>query len=457
MNRKLLLIIGGALILAAVILAGIWWWQKQTKSVPEEKGTLLPEITCSFASDEAASDQAKQEKKIEFCICIKDLTTQFQCKEAIASQNYFDQARQQFNASFCDNIVDVLLAQSCRATVASGIKHFKEKDLAYLAEVYLQNNNYDAAINLLAGAEETETNTRLILLLALNYADKGLTEHKENEFFPKAEALVNKAIVFDSDSAEAYRVQGYIYEVKPDFFKSIESYNKSLEKDPDYILSLAGRGHAYNLMGDLYKALEDFQKAAELDKEKVHMFIYANLCRLQASREDLLTDGIKNCQIVIASNTAGAELKSDTYQILADVYVREKKFDEASVYLENARVFSPQNINLFVSFANLYIAKEDYAKAISEAQKAIGIDSLKTVAYRALAYAYLKTQNYAQAEIQALKGLEVVKGDPSLLIPNKAYFIQQLNYILADVFAAKGDKEKEAQYKEDGDSAMETQ
>ncbi|MBU2037017.1 tetratricopeptide repeat protein [Patescibacteria group bacterium] len=460
MSKKILLVllvISGAVVLGALIFLGWQWWQKNSVEQPLAEESLLPQITCDFVNDEVAADQAKQEKKIEFCVCVKDYAAQFQCKEAVANQNYFDQARQQFDASLCDHIVDVLLQQSCRATVASGIEYLKEKDLAYLADVYSQNNNYDEAINLLVGAKETETDAKLMLSLALNYADKGLMEHKEGEYIPKAEELVNKALSLEPDSAEAYRVQGYIYEVKPDLFKSVESYNKSLEKDSNYVLSLVGRGHAYNLMGDLYKALEDFQKAAELDKDKQYMFIYANLCRLQTSRDDLLADGIKNCQIVIASAAVGAELKSDTYQILADVYVWEKKFNEALAQLENARAFSPQNVNLFVSFASLYNEKEDYAKAIEESQKALAIDSLKTAAYRALAYAYLKTQDYTQAETQALRGLEVVENDPSLLVPSKPYFIQQLNYILADIFAAKGDKEKEAQYKTAGDNAMKTQ
>ncbi|MBU2028409.1 tetratricopeptide repeat protein [Patescibacteria group bacterium] len=427
------------------------------QKVTQEAKTFLG-IKCDFANDEAAIQKAKEDKSVAACECIQDEQVKFRCQENAQNAAYFAQARAQFKADFCALIKNNdSLKSSCEAMVSSGIEYLKKEDPEYLASVYSQNNDYDRAIEILASFEKTKTNIAPMLSLALNYADKGLTEHKENEFFPKAEALVNKALALDSNSAEAYRVQGYIYEVKPDLLKSVESYSKSLEKDSNYVLSLAGRGHAYNLMGDLYKALEDFQKAAELDKDKIHMFIYVNLCRLQTSRDDLLVDGIKNCQIVATSNTAGAELKSDTYQILANAYVREKKFDEALVYLENARTFSPQNVNLFVSLANLYNEKEDYTKAIEEAQKALASDSLKTVAYQALAYAYLKTQDYAQAEKQALKGLEVVKNDPSLLVSSKAYFIQQLNYSLADVYTAQGNQEKEAQYRAAGDSAMKTQ
>lgn len=428
----------------------------EKQNQPAEQKEILPGLVCNFSSDEEASKKAKEEKSISACLCIQDEQVKLRCQENAQNAAYFAQARAQFKNDFCALIKNnASLKGSCEEMVASGIEYLKKQDPEYLANIYTQNNDYDKAIEILASSEKTKTDIAPMLSLALNYAGKGLMEHKEGEYIPKAEELVNKALALNPESAEAYRVQGYVYEVKPDLFKSVESYNKSLEKDPSYILSLVGRGHAYNLMGDLNKALEDFQKAVELDKKQEHLSIYANLCRLQTSRNDLLAEGIKNCQIALASPAAGAELKSDTSQILADVYVREKKFDEALVYLENARTFSPQNVNLFVSFANLYNEKEDYAKAIEEAQKALAIDPLKTAAYRALSYTYLKTQDYAQAETKALKGLEVIDKDPSLLVPNKPYFIKQLNYILADIFAAQGDKEKETQYKEAGDKAME--
>ncbi len=420
----------------------------------QEEKTFLG-IKCDFADDEAILQKAAEAKNLAYCACVQEEPVKLYCQESTQNAAYFAQARAQFKNDFCVMIKNNSgLKASCEAMVSSGIEYLQKEDPEYLASIYSASGDYDKAIEILAVSEKAKTEASAMLFLALNYAGKGLAEHKESEFFPKAEELVNKALALNPESAEAYRVQGYIYEIKPDFFKAVESYNKSLEKDPKYVLALVGRGHAYNLMGDLKKALEDFQKAAGLDKDKQHLSIYANLCRLQTSRNDLLAEGVKNCQIALASPMAGAEMKSDTSQILADTYVREKKFAEALTLLENARVFSPQNVNLFVSLANLYNEKGDYAKAIEEAQKALAKDPLKTAAYRALAYAYLKTPDYAQAETQALKGLEVVKNDPSLLIPNKPYFIQQLNYILADTFAAKGDKEKEAQYKAAGDSAM---
>ncbi len=429
---------------------------EKNKAEKQEVKTFLG-VKCDFASNEAAMQKAKEDKNVAACECIQEENSKFRCQEDAQNAAYFAQARAQFRNDFCAMIKnDDSLKASCEVMVSSGIEYLKKQDPEYLASVYSTSGNYDGAIAILSVSEKVKTEVSTMLSLALNYAGKGLMEHQENVYIPKAQELINQALKLDSNSAEAYRVQGYIYEVKPDIFKAIESYNKSLEKDPNYILALTGRAHAYNLMGDLNKALEDFKKAAELDKDKKQLSIYANLCRLQTTRDDLMAEGIKNCQITLASPAAGAELKSDTSQILADTYVKEKKFAEALVYLENARIFSPQNVNLFVSFANLYNEKEDYPKAIEEAQKAINIDPLKTVAYLALSRAYLKTQKYAEAETQALKGLEVIDKDPSLLVPSKPVYRQQLNYTLADIFTAKGDKEKAAQYKTAGESAMKT-
>ncbi len=426
----------------------------EKQNQPAEQKEILPSLVCNFSSDEEASKKALEEKNISACLCIKDEQAKFRCQEDAQNAAYYAQARAQFDEKFCEMIKNNSQLKSiCESVVASGIEYLKKQDPEYLANIYLQSGNYDGSIAILQGSEKVSS----MLSLALSYAGKALYEHKEAELIPKAQSLIEKAKTLEPNNPEVYRAEGYIYEVKPDLIKAIESYDKALGINTNYLLALTGRAHTYNLMGDLNKALEDFKKAAELDKNQEQIVIYSNLCRLQTSRDDLWEEGIKNCQTVLASSLAGTPQKGDANQIIADAYIRKERYTEASAYLENARAFAPNDPNLLISFANLYIAKKDYPKAKESAQKAIDIDPLKTVAYRALAYAFLMEKDYTQAEAKALKGLEVINKDPSLLVPNKPYFIKQLNYTLADVFAAKGDKEKEMQYREAGDQAMKTQ
>lgn len=441
----------------SVIFFSVSYLKKSSSEKAKKEVTQQKEKgECGFANDQAAYQKAKEDKDPLVCLCLGDEQVRIRCQEEAQNEIAFAQASAQFNGDLCALIKDnIELQDACEVVVSSGIEYLKQKDPKYLAQVFSQNNNYNQAIEILSELEKTESeDVEVTIDLALNYADKGLAEHKEGEFVPKALALIEKAIALDPQNPEVYRAQGFIYEVQPDLNKSIESYNQSLEKNPNYIPALAGRGHAHNLLGDLEKALTDFRKAAELDKNKENIFIWANLCRLETSRDDMLAKGIENCQVVLSSSVTSAELKSEAHQILGEAYTREKKFEEALTHLESARVFSPHNVNLMVSLAKLYTEKGDYEKAVTQSQEALSLDPLKASAYWTLAFAYFKIQDYAQAEEKALKGLETVKQDPSLLLPNKPALEQQFNYLLADIFSVKGDQTKEAQYKEAGDRAI---
>jgi tetratricopeptide (TPR) repeat protein len=421
----------------------------EKQSQQAEQKDLLPDLVCNFSSDTEASQKALEEKNISACLCIQDEQVKFRCWEDAQNEAYYAQARAQFDGKLCERIKNnSFIKDACEKMVISGIEYLKKQNPEYLANTFLQNGNYDGAITVLQGSEKVSS----MLSLALSYAGKALNEHKEAELIPKAQELIEKAKTLEPNNPEVYRAEGYVYEIRPNLIKAVESYSKALEINPGYLLALTGRAHTYNMQGILESALNDFKKAAELDKNKEQMIIYTNLCRLETSRGDLLEEGIKNCQIVLASPLAGSSQKGETNQIIASVYVKKEKFDEALAYLENARAFSPNDPNLLIGFANLYIAKKDYLKAQGSAQKAIEIDPLKTVAYRALAYSFLMEKNYAQAEKNALKGLEVIDKDPSLLSPDKSYYRQQFNYTLADAYTALGDQANADKYKKLGDA-----
>jgi tetratricopeptide (TPR) repeat protein len=424
---------------------------KQVAKEPVAQTEILPGIVCNFANDEAAMQKAKEKKSISACLCIQDEQVKFRCQEDAQNEAYYAQARAQFDGKFCEMIKNnSIIKDACEKMVVSGVAYLKEKNPEYLANIYLQSGNYDGSIAVLQGSEKVSS----MLSLALSYANKALNEHKEVEFVSKAQEQVKKAKTLEPNNPEVYRAEGYVYEIQPNLIKAIESYNKALEIDSGYLLALIGRAHTYNMQGILENALNDFKKAAALDKNKEQIAIYTNLCRLETSRDDLLEEGIKNCQIILNSSLAGSTQKGEASQIIASIYVKKEKYNEALVYLENAKVFAVNDSNLYMGFANLYIAKKDYTKARENAQKSTEIDQFKTAGYRALAYAYLMEKDYTQAIGKALKGLEAIDKDPSLLMPDKPYYRQQLNYTLADAYAISGDQVNADKYRKLGDSAI---
>jgi len=90
-----------------------------------------------------------------------------------------------------------------------------------LGSLFFQAGNYDNAINTYESAivdKNEYVDIRAYLALALAYSEKGIMKHQEEICFPKALEWVNKAINLEPNNPEAYRVKGYVYETKPDFF-----------------------------------------------------------------------------------------------------------------------------------------------------------------------------------------------------------------------------------------------
>jgi len=423
-------------------------------------GMILPSVVCNFASDGEASQKAKDAGDSSYCICVKDEKVKLNCQESAQNAAYFAQARAQFKSDFCALIKnDGNLKASCEAMVSSGIAYLKEKDPQFLANVYSNTHNSLAIQEYEKLLKVEPNNLKNLLSLASAYAEAGLKEQEQSRsqtpYVEKAFAIIEKAKNLDPNNSEVYRVEGYIYEIKPEIFKAIGLYDKAIELDSNNILAYVGRGHASNMMGLLEQALGDFKKAAELDVDKQYISIYSNLCRLESSKGDLLEEAIKNCGIVIAATeNVDPTLKAETYQILATIYIQTKNYPEAENYLLKAKVLSPGDSNLYVALANLAIAEGKYNEAQVYAQKATELSPTKAIPYQALSYALYKQEKYAEAISAANKGLSLIDGDVSLLMPNKPSSKKDLYYILANIYNRTGDKENETKSKALGDAIM---
>jgi len=420
----------------------------------QQEELVLPKQECNFQDDEAAFDAAVEETDIFFCDCVKNEERKAVCKKVTMETKSFNQALAQYDTELCWQILDEERQKACLNIVQSGIDYIQAKDPQYLAQIYSQNNNYDKSIELFENLVVQEpNNTAYLLSLALSYAEKGMMEHNESQYVDKALSLVEKAKTIKSNDPEIYRTEGYIYETKPDYEKALASYNKSLELDKNYILSYLGRGHTYRLMGALNEALEDFRQAAKLDSKKEYPDIYANLCVLASTRSDLEKEALQNCQIVVNSKTAASAAKVNARQVMANLYINQKRLAEAESSLLSAKTYAPKDPNIFVSFAQLYLYKKDYALAEQNAQEALKIDPLKTTAYDALSYALYQQGQTQEAIAAAQKGLEVIGQDVSLLFSQKAGVKKRLYYNLANIYSYLKDKDNEMRYKKLGDEA----
>ncbi len=427
------------------------------QQVVQEEKTFLG-IKCDFANDEAAYKKAIENAEINTCDCISDENLKKVCKENTLNLNLYNQAIKQYDPEICNEIKEDGMKQACLAVVESGINNLKEKDPQSLADIYAQSHNRKAIAELEKLIQQNPANLINLLNLALVYAETGLKEQElgksQTPYVEKALAVIEKSKNLYPNNSQVYRVEGYIYEIKPDIFKAMSLYDKAIELDSNNILAYIGRGHAASMVGILEKSLEDFKKAAELDVNQEYISIYANLCRLQASLVETREEAIKNCKIAINTKDTDNLLKAETYQTLAGIYIELKKYSEAQSYLLNAKSLSPNSSNLYVIMAKLSIAREKYSEAQQEALKAIELSPTKAASYETLAYALYRQEKYEEAIDIANRGLDLIDGDVSLLEPNKQAVKKDIYYVLANIYNRMEDKENEMKYKNLGDTVF---
>ncbi|MFZ5982545.1 MAG: tetratricopeptide repeat protein [Patescibacteria group bacterium] len=456
MNKKYQIII----ILILVATAGVFGWmfwknkiQKDEKKTQAEKvSQLLPEASCNFKNDGEANAKAIESKDAVFCSCVKDEKRKESCQRGVMDVNLYQQAVGQYDEHICASISETSIREACVSVTKNGTESLRRSNPSKLAFIYGQSGNYDRAIDLyLEILKKNPRDLDNLLAVAVAYANKGVALHEEKAFGQKAFEAIEKARALDANNPEVYRVEGFVYETLGDFNASLQSYNKALGIDPVSIQAFVGRGHAHNMMGILEKALEDFKKAAELDVNKENLNIYAQLCRLEATRSDLFEEAVKNCNFVVDSPLDSPVLKSESLQILGDLYIKLKRLEEAEAKLKLALVYSPNEANAYLALAKLGMARENFPMAQEMAEKALRLDGKKVMAYGSLAYSLYRQGKNQEAEKVAIQGMNNLDQDPSLLVSGKMAEKKNLAYVLANIYNALGNKEKESEYKKMGD------
>lgn len=421
-------------------------------------GNLNPQVVCDYKSDQGAYQKAVETKNVRICECISDTKIKNTCKDTTMDLKMYTQAIAQFNPSLCNEIKNDSRKQACQTITASGVKYLSKEDPQYLADIYSISHNENAIEELNGLLQKNPNNLKNLILLSLAYSEKGLKEQEQGKdqtpYVEKALTTIVKAKKLSTNNSEVYRAEAYAYEIKPDLPKALSLYDKTIKLDSKNSLAYAGRGHAESMVGLLDNALKDLKKAAELDTNNTNVFVYANLCRLESSRSDLLKDAIRNCKIVANSKSKDISFRSESSQVLATIYIKKGNYQQAESYLLEAKSLTPQNPNLFVAFSYLYINMDNYIKAEKSAKEAIRLSPTKTSAHQALSYSLYKQGKFKEAIQEAKSGLDLVDADVSLLAPNKPAMKKDLYYTLANIYHMTGDKENEMKYKKLGDNAF---
>jgi len=408
---------------------------------------------CGGLDDEKADLLSIEKSDIIYCDCIEDKNIKIACKQKSTDLSFYTNAIEQLDIELCKNIIDKKVKKKCEYSLNKELKRLEGETL-YLANKFQASHNLDKAIEQFEKLlESNPKKVEYMLNIAQVYAEKWLKQQEQWKdqipYVEKALWWIEKAEKLDPKNPDVYRVKGYIYEIKPDPLKAISFYDKALELDNRFIPAYLWRAHSYNMLGIMDKALADLEKASSIDIKNEYLTIYSQLCRMQASRDDLLEDAIKNCRIIVDAPTTDTMFKSESYQILAGLYMKAEQLDDAESLLLKAKSMTPNDPNLYVQFAELYIKKWwNMSEAEQMASKCRELAPTKAACLEKLAYSVYQQERFDEAIEIALEGIELVDGDVSLLKPNKNLMKKNFYYTLANVYYYKKDSENEMKYLE---------
>ncbi len=221
------------------------------------------------------------------------------------------------------------------------------------AKQQLDNDNFDAAISTaLQAASNDVSDVNALIFLAAAYAQKGSVEFREEEYGQKALSTIAKAIALDPNNSEAYRVQGFAYEIMSMWPQATESYEKAIELNPKNAHAYANRGHMYDLLGNFANARADYSAAIKLDPNEEHALF--NLARLEARAENYTeAKDLINKALEISTNKGR---QAEMYQVLATIELVDKNYADAMTHVL-------KSIELNEKLPAAYVTRGEIARA----------------------------------------------------------------------------------------------
>lgn len=454
-NKRIVLIIALFIIgFGLVYLSMIGKLFNKKTSTNESAGnemvkSNLPKVKCDFGSDQEAYNEASNNNNLDACNCIGDDKMREMCTTSTMDTALYSRALDNLNDDFCENIKSESHKNSCYSVVKNSIDKLKKENPQRLADIYSRSHNEESIGTYEKLIESDQQNIDNYIYLALAYAEKGLKEQEQgrdqSSYVNKAFETIGKAKSLNGNNSEVYRVEAYINEIKPDFGMAIKLYDRAIEIDNNNILAYSGRGHTNRMMGLLDNAVRDFSKAAELDGKKENVFIYTNLCNLEFSRSHN-DDAIKNCKIVTDKEGTDPVFQSEAHQIMAMIFMQGRDNNQAKTNILKAKTLTPNDPNLFVTWAKLNIFEKKYAESEVNARKAIELSPTKAAGYLALSYALYMEEKYEDSIKAAQKGITLIKDDVSLLAPSKLAMERELTYSIVNNYRMLGDSAKQQEY-----------
>lgn len=222
------------------------------------------------------------------------------------------------------SLILILSLASCSSTdeiVTSDHYHY------YQGIYYYEKNKLgDALKEFEKGLALSPNSYELYLHLALTHLGLGELD--------KATMELQKAIGLNPSSAEAYSALGEVYLEKGKPEESIAYLTKALKLNSKYADAHNNLGNAYWRLGWHKQAISEYKEAIEINPNAFTAYINLGIAYKELDR---LEEALHALTTALELNSHNPE----AYHCMADVYFKQKNWEEAATYYKKALIFYP--------------------------------------------------------------------------------------------------------------------
>lgn len=337
-----------------------------------------------------------------------------------------------------------------------------------LGDLYLDNNQPQRALGIYQGVLEVEPQNVLAQLSMVSYLEK---QNKKGEATQALESLVlnpslddatrasvMRKIIYNSeeekeDSTHILNLFGQILEMpqgSADMAMLCTQYKVLKKMSKEEIttslrqvvkLDPSNAGARLQLMQyafereDFNDAIQLCQEAIEYTPEVVAFYYYQGLSYFQSDRNDEALEVFKRSMQYINSET-DAELASNIYGAMGDIYHEKKMNKEAYESYDSALVFKPDNVLVLNNYAYyLALEKKDLEKAEAMSFRTIKADPKSYNELDTYAWILFLEKKYTEARIYIEQSLKNGGESHSGIVEHAG-----------DIFFVNGDLDKAMKY-----------
>lgn len=231
----------------------------------------------------------------------------------------------------------------------------------YNSAVKYRETDIDKALEMVKRSENVESARSKAYSYNLHGNLLILQEKRE-----EALSYYEKAINTYGDIVDPYLSLGNYYTINKKPEKAVEYFTRAIEVDSTVARVYPWLGQAYLDMEEFEKAINVLEKAKKITDNDPKILYNLALSYFKIGNADR---AIENGEIIIGMNTVDPVIRSKTYDLIAQIRIENKEYNEAIDLLETAVMENPNNCEAYHLLAIAYLKINNKTKSSEYADK----------------------------------------------------------------------------------------